>query len=81
MIWQLDMLLLPLLVVTAIVALKLEDLASATVVFGAFSFLSCIAYTALSAVDVAFTEAIIGAAVSAVVFFAALYRTRGHGEP
>lgn len=75
MIWQLDVILLPILVITAVTALQLKDLAHATVVFSAFSFLSCIVYAALSAVDVAFTEAMIGAAVSAVVFFAALYRT------
>ena len=81
MIWQLDAILLPILVITAITALSLEDLASATVVFAAFSFLSCIVYAALSSVDVAFTEAMIGAGVSAVVFFAALYRTsRRTGE-
>lgn len=74
--WQLDVILLPILVVTAVTALSLTDLAAATIVFAAFSFLACIAYTALSAVDVAFTEAMIGAAVSAVVFFAALHRTR-----
>ena len=75
MIWQLDVILLPILVITAITALSLKDLAAATVVFSAFSFLSCIVYAALSSVDVAFTEAMIGAGVSAVVFFAALHRT------
>ena len=75
MIASLDVVLLPILVITAITALSLKDLAAATVVFSAFSFLSCILYAAMSSVDVAFTEAMIGAGVSAVVFFAALYRT------
>lgn len=75
MIAQLDVVLLPILVITAVTALSLKDLAAATVVFSAFSFLSCILYAAMSSVDVAFTEAMIGAGVSAVVFFAALYRT------
>lgn len=73
--WPLDALLLPILVITAITALTLKDLAAATIVFAGFSFFSCIVYAAMSAVDVAFTEAMIGAAVSAVVFFAALYQT------
>jgi uncharacterized MnhB-related membrane protein len=73
--WPLDALLLPILVITAVAALSLRDLAAATVVFSAFSFFSCIVYSAMSAVDVAFTEAMVGAAVSAVVFFAALYQT------
>jgi multicomponent Na+:H+ antiporter subunit B len=74
-IWQIDVILLPILVVAAITALSLKDLASATIVFAAFSFLACIVYAAMAAVDVAFTEAMIGAGVAAVVFFAALYRT------
>jgi uncharacterized MnhB-related membrane protein len=74
-IWQIDVVLLPILVVTAITALSLRDLAAATVVFSAFSFFACLVYAAMSAVDVAFTEAMIGAGVSGVVFFAALYRT------
>ncbi len=75
MIWQLDVILLPILVIAAITALSLKDLASATIVFAAFSFLACIVYASMASVDVAFTEAMIGAGVSAVVFFAALYRT------
>ena len=78
--FELNMILLPILVIAAITALSLKDLAAATIVFSAFSFLSCIVYTALGAVDVAFTEAVIGAAVSAVVFFTALYKTARHAN-
>lgn len=75
MIWQVDVILLPILVVTAITALHLRDLAAATAIFGAFSFFACIVYASLAAVDVAFTEAVIGAGVMGVVFFIALHRT------
>lgn len=75
MIWHLDVILLPVLVIAAITALSLKDLASATIVFAAFSFFACIVYASMASVDVAFTEAMIGAGVSAVVFFAALHRT------
>jgi len=81
MTWSVDLIVLPLLVVIAITALSLKDLAAATIVFAAFSFLSCIAYTALAAVDVAFTEAMIGAGVSAVVFFSALHHTKRTTNP
>ena len=72
----LDLILLPLLVITALTALSLRDLVSATLAFSAFSFLSCILYAALAAVDVAFTEAMIGAGVSGVVFITALHQTK-----
>lgn len=81
MIWQIDVILLPILAICAITILVVRDLAAATVVFGAFSFLSCILYTAMASVDVAFTEAMIGAGVSGVVFFAALYRTSRKTSP
>lgn len=75
MIWLLDVLLLPILVVTAVLALHLRDLAAATIAFSAFSFFACIVYASLAAVDVAFTEAMIGAGITTVVFLTALYRT------
>lgn len=81
MIWQIDVILLPILVITALTALTVRDLAAAAIVFGAFSFLSAIVYAAMAAVDVAFTEAMIGAGVSGVVIFAALYRTSRATRP
>jgi uncharacterized MnhB-related membrane protein len=73
--YALDIILLPILVAVAIAALSLKDLAAATIAFAAFSFFSCIVYASLAAVDVAFTEAMIGAGITAVVFIAALHRT------
>ncbi len=76
MIWLLDVLLMPILVITAITALHLRDLAAATIAFSAFSFFACIVYASLASVDVAFTEAMIGAGITSVVFLTALYRTK-----
>jgi multicomponent Na+:H+ antiporter subunit B len=80
-IWQIDVVMLPILVIAAITALTVRDLAAAAIVFGAFSFLACILYAAMAAVDVAFTEAMIGAGVSGVVMFAALFRTSRRTSP
>ena len=59
----------------AIVALRVRDLVAAVVLFGAFSFCSATLFAVMGAVDVAFTEAIIGAVVATVFFMAALSRT------
>jgi multicomponent Na+:H+ antiporter subunit B len=80
-IWQIDVIMLPILVIAAITALAVRDLAAATIVFSAFSFLAALVYAAMAAVDVAFTEAMIGAGVSGVVMFAALYRTSHKVSP
>jgi uncharacterized MnhB-related membrane protein len=66
---------LVLLVVTAVAALTVADLMAAVIVFGAFSFFSAVFYAILGAVDVAFTEAAVGAAITTLFFVTALYRT------
>jgi uncharacterized MnhB-related membrane protein len=75
MIWQLDLILLTLVVISAAAALAVKNLFSAAVLFGAFSFLMCLLWTEMGAVDVAFTEAAVGAGVSTAFFIAAIYQT------
>ncbi len=77
MIWQFDLILLIFVVIMAIAALQVRDLISAAVIFGSFSFLMCLLYAGMGAVDVAFTEAAVGAGVSTVFVLAmALHTTR-----
>lgn len=75
MIWQLDLLILTLLVICAVGAITVRDLLSATLIFGAYSFLMCLLWAEMGAVDVAFTEATVGAGVSTILFIAAIFRT------
>ncbi len=71
-----DVLLLFFLVVCAIVVVEMVDLLSATIVMGAYSLIMAIVWTYLNAVDVAFTEATVGAGITTVLVLAALSRTR-----
>jgi energy-converting hydrogenase B subunit D len=75
MIWQLDLLILTLVVICAVAAITVRDLLSATVIFGVYSFLMCLLWAEIGAVDVAFPEATVGAGVSTVLFIAAILRT------
>ncbi|MCB2193069.1 MAG: DUF4040 domain-containing protein [Deltaproteobacteria bacterium] len=75
MIWQIDLAVLILVVVCAVGALAVKDLVGAAILFGAYSFLMCILWAVMGAVDVAFTEASVGAGVSTVFFVAAVFRT------
>ncbi len=61
-----------LLVVAAIVALRVKDLLTASVVFAVYSFLMCLLWAEMGAVDVAFTEATVGAGISTVVMVATI---------
>lgn len=75
MIWQLEFIILILVVISGIGALAVRDLLGAAILFGAYSFLMCLLWAIMGAVDVAFTEASVGAGVSTVFFVAAVFRT------
>lgn len=75
MIWQLDFIILTLVIFSAVAAISVRDLLGAAVLFGAYSFMLCLLWSIMGAVDVAFTEASVGAGVSTVLFVAAIFRT------
>ncbi|MFH1241160.1 MAG: hydrogenase subunit MbhD domain-containing protein [Pseudomonadota bacterium] len=75
MIWQLDLIILTLVVIAGIGALMIKDLLGAAILFGAYSFMMCLLWSIMGAVDVSFTEASVGAGVSTVFFIAAVFRT------
>jgi uncharacterized MnhB-related membrane protein len=52
-----------------------RDLLAAVVIFGAFSFFSALYFAILGALDVAFTEAAVGAVITTVFFVTAIFRT------
>lgn len=75
MIWILDLLILLLVVICALAAINVKDLLSATVIFGVYSFLMCLLWAEMGAVDVSFTEATVGAGISTVLFISAILHT------
>ncbi len=75
MIWQLDILILGLVVICALGAISVKDLLSSAILLGAYSFLMCILWAEMGAVDVAFTEATVGAGISTAFFIGAIYQT------
>jgi len=75
MIWQLDILILTIVVICAVAAIWVKDLLSSAILLGVYSFLMCILWAELGAVDVAFTEAAVGAGISTAFFIGAIYQT------
>jgi uncharacterized MnhB-related membrane protein len=73
MIWQVEFWLLIVLLVLAITALSVRDLLAAVVILGGYSFVMALLFVSMGAVDVAFTEATLGAGVSGVLFIIALF--------
>lgn len=76
MILSFDILLLVFLVVAAVISLSVKDLLAAAMVFGIYGFLICLIWAEMGAVDVAFTEATVGAGVSTVLIVATILNTR-----
>ena len=75
MISLLELIFLLLIVICAFAAITVKDLLSAAVLLGAYSFLLCLTWAFMGAVDVAFTEATVGAGVSTVFCVAAVFHT------
>ncbi len=75
MIWQIELIILIIVMILAVGALSVKDLLGAAILFGAYSFMMCLLWAIMGAVDVAFTEASVGAGVSTVLFLAAVFRT------
>jgi len=62
-----NVVILALLAVTALAAVRLNDLFAVTMMFGIYSLLATIMFVVLDAIDVAFTEAAVGVGVSTVL--------------
>jgi len=75
MLWIIELIILAIVIITAIAAITVRDLLSAAILFGAYSFMMCLLWAIMGAVDVAFTEASVGAGISTVLFVSAVFRT------
>lgn len=78
MILSFDIILLVFLVVAAIISLGVKDLLASAMIYGIYGFLICLLWAEMGAVDVAFTEATVGAGVSTVLIIATILNTRRH---
>ena len=74
----LNALFLLLLLGLAVLAIRARRLLTAVVVLGAYGFVLALIWANLGAVDVSFTEAVVGAGISTVFVLAALRRTGEH---
>jgi uncharacterized MnhB-related membrane protein len=62
--------------ICAIAAITIRDLLSAVVILGAYSFLMCLLWTEMAAIDVAFTEASVSAGIGTVLMIGAVSKTK-----
>ncbi len=72
--------LLALLVVLGIAIVRLDSLFAAAILTGMFSLLAAGLYVSMDAVDVAFTEAVVGGGMATLLFFNTITLTNSHGD-
>lgn len=72
--------LLAFLAITAVAIVRMTNLFAIIMLFGIFSFLSAVMFVVMDAVDVAFTEAAVGAGISTVLMLATMALTKEHDE-
>lgn len=77
----LTVLLLTLLVITALAIARLRDLFPVVMLTGLYSLVSACLFMVLDAVDVAFTEAAVGAGITTVLMLGGLALTRAREKP
>jgi len=72
--------LLTFIAITSVAILRMTNLFSIIMLFGIFSFLSAALFVVMDAVDVAFTEAAVGAGISTVLMIATIALTKDQHE-
>jgi energy-converting hydrogenase B subunit D len=78
--WEVEIVFFIFLIVTAIISLNVKNLLIAVVTLSVFSFISALLYVVMGAVDVGFTEAVVGAGVTGVLFVVLIFKTVRRAE-
>lgn len=75
MIIPFNLILLIFVLICAVSAITVKDLLSSVMILGAYSFLMCLIWAEMGAVDVAFTEASVSAGIGTILLIAAIVKT------
>jgi len=75
MIWEIELVIYLFLLISGIVALEVKGILVAVVMMTVFSFLMAILFVAMGAIDVGFTEAVVGAGVTGILFVIVVFKT------
>ncbi len=75
-----NIILLAFLAITAVAIVRTTNLFATIMLFGIFSLLSATLFVVMDALDVAFTEAAVGAGISTILMLTTLALTKNHNE-
>lgn len=78
--WLIELTLFLILIIAALIALGIRDLLVAAVILSVFSFVTAAIMVSLGAIDVAFTEAVVGAGAVGLFSVVVIRRTSRRSE-
>ncbi len=73
--WELELVLYIFLIISAVISLYVKDLLTAVVSLSVFSFVLAMLFVSMGAIDVGFTEAVVGAGIIGVLFIVMIFKT------
>ena len=73
--WELEITLFVVLIIAALISLAARNLLTAVVTLTVFSFVSALLYVTMGAVDVGFTEAVVGGGITGVLMVVLIFKT------
>ncbi len=73
--WPIEIVLYLFLIASAVIALEVRNLLAAAITTSVFSFVVAVLFISMGAVDVGFTEAVVGAGIVGVFFVVLILRT------
>ncbi len=73
--WQIELFLYCFLILAAAISLHVKDLLTAVVSLSIFSFVLSLLFVSMGAIDVGFTEAVVGAGITGVLYIVMIFKT------
>lgn len=73
--WELEIALFIFIIIAALISLTVRNLLTAVVILNVFSFVSALLYVSMGAVDVGFTEAVVGGGITGVLLVVLIFKT------
>jgi energy-converting hydrogenase B subunit D len=73
--WEIEITLFIVLIIAALISLFVRNLLTAVVTLTVFSFASALLYVVMGAIDVGFTEAVVGGGITGVFLVVLIFKT------
>jgi energy-converting hydrogenase B subunit D len=73
--WEIEITLFIVLILAALISLAVRNLLTAVITLTVFSFAAALLYVVMGAIDVGFTEAVVGGGITGVLMVILIFKT------